>query len=525
MKVNPAKGNVAFGSALHGWGFTIDGAKKAGIRFSNIIEAYADKKHATMRKVLPVHEAIVGMAFTHLPNPKNAQAYRVDRIWSGNRNSQSGQAIADCSDNTFAIMCVTNVAAQEDGSSYVTGRVFSGQIKAGSKLYRVNAQTEVAVDKVCVSMGSFREEVESVSAGNIAVLVVPKMMAAGETLVDVEHKAGLVPFESINYVSEPVMTAAVEPKNPKDILPLLKALQKLVTDDPNLTFSVDKETGEYLLNVMGELHLEVALNALKSSVDGVELTVSPPRVVYRESVTKTGVEALAKSPNKKNAFTVRVEPQKEAPANPLVVEEVGSILSVDEQRNVLVDCTGKTEQADAQTLESLIGGFEFACKAGPLCGEPMQHVKVSLTGIDLSENPEQRSISEIMRGVGKAIYGSFLTAKPALLEPVYKTVVPVPTDLAGECSRIITTRRGKISSFEQKGLLTVLVGHIPVSETFGLSKEMRSSTSGRAFWQNMLDTWETVNEKLSAKVISEIRQRKGLPKEVPQAGRFLEEKA
>jgi elongation factor 2 len=524
-KVNPAKGNVAFGSALHGWGFTIDAAKKAGIRFSDIIKAYADKKQVTLRKVLPVYEAIVGMAVMHLPSPKDAQAYRVERIWAGNRNSKSGQAIAGCSDDDFAVMCVTNVTAQEDdGSSYVTGRVFSGQIKAGSKLYRVNAQTEIAVDRVCVSMGSFREEVESATAGNIAVLVVPKMVAAGETLVDVEHKAGMVPFESINYVSEPVMTAAVEPKNPKDILPLLKALQKLVTEDPNLTFSVDKETGEYLLNVMGELHLEVALNTLKRIVDGVELAVSTPRVVYRESVTKLGVEALARSPNKKNVFTIKVAPQEEALANQPVIEESGSILSVDEQRNVLIDCTGKTEQTNAQVLESLIGGFEFACKAGPLCGEPMQHVKVSLTRMDLSEDPEQRSITEIMRGVGKAIFGSFLTAKPALLEPVYKTVVTVPTELAGECSRIITTRRGKISSFEQKGLLTVIVGHIPVSESFGLSKEMRSSTSGRAFWQNMLDTWDVVPEKLASDVISEIRRRKGLPQNVPPASRFLEEK-
>jgi elongation factor 2 len=276
---------------------------------------------------------------------------------------------------------------------------------------------------------------------------------------------------------------------------------------------------------MGELHLEVALNQLKSLIDGVELAVSQPRVVYRESVTKKGVEALARSPNKKNAFTVRVEPQEEAKPNQPVIEELGNILSVDEQRNVLVDCTGKADGIDAHALESIIGGFEFACKAGPLCGEPMRHVKVSLTKVELVDDGELRSMTEVMHGVGKAIFGSFLTAKPLLLEPVYKTIVTVPTELAGECSRIISTRRGKIRSFEQKGLLTVIVGHIPVSETFGLSKEMRSATSGRAFWQNMLDTWETVNEKLSAKVISEIRQRKGLPKEVPQAGRFLEEKA
>ena len=128
-----------------------------------------------------------------------------------------------------------------------------------------------------------------------------------------------------------------------------------------------------------------------------------------------------------------------------------------------------------------------------------------------------------MRGVGKAIFGSFLTANPMLLEPVYRTVITVPTELAGECSKIISSRRGKISVFEQKGVSTVITGYIPVAETFGLSAELRSATSGRAFWQSMFNRWEKVPEKLEAKTIKEIRKRKGLPSEVPKAERFLEE--
>jgi translation elongation factor EF-G len=95
--------------------------------------------------------------------------------------------------------------------------------------------------------------------------------------------------------------------------------------------------------------------------------------------------------------------------------------------------------------------------------------------------------------------------------------------LAGECSRIISSRRGKILSFDQKGVLTVVTGFIPVAETFGLSKELRSTTSGRAFWQSLHDHWEQVPEKLAAKVISELRKRKGLPADVPASSRFLEE--
>jgi len=110
-----------------------------------------------------------------------------------------------------------------------------------------------------------------------------------------------------------------------------------------------------------------------------------------------------------------------------------------------------------------------------------------------------------------------------LFEPVYKTVITVSTELAGECSRILNSRRGKVSAFEQKGALAVVTGYLPVAETFGLSEELRSATSGRAFWQSMFDSWERVPEKLAAKVIRQVRKRKGLQSEIPKPDRFLEE--
>jgi elongation factor 2 len=102
-------------------------------------------------------------------------------------------------------------------------------------------------------------------------------------------------------------------------------------------------------------------------------------------------------------------------------------------------------------------------------------------------------------------------------------VISVPTELFGECIRIITSRRGKILGTEQKGLLTIITGRIPIAETFGLSKELRSATSGKALWQNMLDCWQQVPEKLAEKVISEVRVRKGLAPQVPSPSKFSEE--
>jgi elongation factor 2 len=323
----------------------------------------------------------------------------------------------------------------------------------------------------------------------------------------------MVPFEGISYVSEPVVTLAIEPKNPKDIPVLLDALEKLASEDPNLKVTADKATGEYLLSGMGELHLEVAINQLRSSCD-MDVNVSSPRVVYMESVEKKGIIALAKSPNKQSSFRVQVAPDEQE------VEGQVSILSVDERCNVLLDCSGKTEPLPEEVLEAVIGGFEFACKAGPLCGEPVRNSKVNLVDFQLSSKFDS---DEVMRGVGKAFFGSFLTAKPVLLEPVYKIILTVSSELASESSRILGTRRGKVASFEQKGLLTVISGIIPVSETFGFSKELRSATSGRAFWQSFFDHWEKMPPKLASRVVKDLRQRKGLTPEVPKPEKFLEQ--
>ena len=517
-KIDASSGNVAFGAALHGWGFTMEMAKERGLKFSDIITAYMKGDCKELAKALPVYEAIFEMAIKKLPNPREAQTYRIEEIWDGHVESPIGQALVDCSDDGPAVFYVANVHS-DDAGTVATGRVFSGKLQKGDRLHLVDALAETVVDQVDIDMGPFREEVNSVPAGNLASVTLIGEVKAGETLVDFEYKAEMVPFEGINYVSEPVVTLAIEPKNPQDIPVLLEALDKLASEDPNLKVVADKETGEYLLSGMGELHLEVANNQLKSSC-GFEVAFSSPRVVYMESVEKKGAVALAKSPNKQNSFWVQVEPDGEDQAKSSAAEESAGILSVDEHRNVLLDCSGKTEPVSEEVLEAIIAGFEFACKDGPLCGEPLRHVQVNLVDFQLCGDFDS---AEIMRGVGKAVFGSFLTADPALLEPIYKIIITVASELAGESSRMLSSRRGKVTLFEQKGLLTVISGFIPVSETFGFSKELRSATSGRAFWQMFFDHWEKMPPKLSLQVISDLRQRKGLSPEVPKPEKFTEQ--
>jgi elongation factor 2 len=520
-KADPAEGNVAFGSALHKWGFTVDIAREKSVKFSSILDAYENEAYEKLTRQLPLHAAILDMAIEHVPNPLEAQKYRVEKIWKGIVASELGKAMTNCDDNGPIVACITNVQSDSNTDIIATGRVFSGTVRNGDNVYLVNAQAKHVIQQVSVYMGAIREPVEQVAAGNIAAFSGLEMARAGETLVATELKADMIPFERIKYMSEPVVTVAVEPKNPTALPALLKAMEQLETEDPNLNVLVNKDTGEYLLSGMGELHLEIAAKHLRDMLSDVDFAVSSPRVVYRESATLKGIIAAASSPNKKNKFTAQVEPLAEETISSLGTPRGKDVLVIDEYKNVLMDCTAKHELF--QVLDFIISGFRFACRAGPLCGEPMRGVKVNLIDIQLNENAELHEPIEVMRGIGKAVFGSFLTAKAVLLEPIYKTVVSSFSELAGECSKIISSRRGRVSAFEQKGAFTVVTGFIPVAETFGLSEELRSATSGRAFWQSIFDHWETIPKRLETKVIAEIRKSKGLPSQVPKAERFLEE--
>jgi elongation factor 2 len=346
-KASAAEGNVVFGSALHRWGFTLKTAREKNMKFSSIINAYKTTEYKKLQKLLPLHNAILDMTIKHVPNPLEAQKYRVEKIWKGNTASHVGKAMTDCNDNGPVVACITNVQAVPNAGLIATGRVFSGTVKSGAKVYLVNAQAEQVVKQVSVYMGAFREPVDQVAAGNIAALSGLETVRAGETLVAAEHRQDMVPFERVRYISEPVVTVTVEPKNPAALPDLLEAMEQLATEDPNLKVSVNEDTGEYLLSGMGELHLEIAVKHLKD-INNMEIAVSLPRVVYREKATAKGIEATARSPNMQNRFTVQVEPLDEKSVNILEKEtsetrNAAEVLAVDEYGNMIVDCTAKPE--------------------------------------------------------------------------------------------------------------------------------------------------------------------------------------
>jgi elongation factor 2 len=546
-KVDPSKGTVAFGSALHKWGFTLDIAQEKGIKFGDVIEAYNNGQEEELAETVPLHTAILNMAVKNLPNPVDAQKYRVPKVWKGEIDSEIGKAMLECDDNGPTVMCLTAAQMDPHAGLVATGRLFSGTINEGDRIYLVGAKKDYRVQQVSMYMGAYREVVGKIGAGNISAVLGLDLARAGETLVDVKNKDAMVPFENIQYVSEPVITIAIEPKHPRELPRLIELMDRLAIDDPNLVTKINKETGEYLLSGMGELHLEIAVKFLKQYGGGLELITSQPLVVYRETASTKGVVAMAKSPNKHSRFWVQVEPLDqnvvdlmekgslfEAMGNKRITtalrEEAGwsaqeakNVWALEEHRNILVDMT-KGIQYLREVKETVNSGFRWAAKNGPLSDEPIRGVKVTLLDAKLHEDPVHRGPAQIMPAMKRAFWGSFLTAKPVLIEPIYKIGVSVPHQFVGEVTGLITRKRGRIVDSEQKGPITNIKGFLPVSETFGLSADMRSATSGHAFWQTQFDHWEKVPESLSMDVIAGIRKRRGLPPEIPKANKFIDEK-
>lgn len=152
-KVDPKKGNVAFGSALHKWGFTLDIAQSKGIKFSDVAEAYEKERGEELQKAIPLHNAILEMVVKHLPNPVEAQKYRVPKIWKGELESDVGKAMMNCDDNGPTVMCFTSAQMDPHAGLIATGRILSGAIKEGDQAFLVGVKKEYRVQQVSVYMG------------------------------------------------------------------------------------------------------------------------------------------------------------------------------------------------------------------------------------------------------------------------------------------------------------------------------------------------------------------------------------
>jgi len=540
FKVSITNDSVAFGSSKDRWGFTLSMAKTKNMGFKDVYEGYNRGDISSLVENFQLHEAILSMVIKHIPPPNVAQKYRIPKIWKGNPESEIYKAMIECDDNGPTVMMVTNVVVDPQAGPVAVGRLFSGTVRDGDLLYLINAKRQERVQSVSMFMGPFREIVGYLPAGNIPALLGLQHASAGETLSSVKD---IVPFESIKYVSEPVVTIAVEPKNPRDLPKLIDILQNMHLEDPNLVVTINQETGETLLSGMGVLHLEIATTLIQDQ--GIEIITSKPLINYRETITTKAGPVMAKSPNKHNKVYIRVEPLDEETINLIITgqinenmdrkqiakilrdhgwdaDEAKGVVAIDERGNVFVDET-KGVQFLQESMDSLRAGFVDAMTNGPLAYEYVRGAKVILHHFVPHEDPAHRTYAQLMPASRRAILGAMLLAKPTLLEPILSIEVKGVADILGPAIGVITSKRGKIVNMTQKDVFAVVQGEIPAAETFDLAEVMRGATAGKAVWNTSFKGWAPVPANMLGQLITSIRKRKGLPPEVPKPEEFIDE--
>ncbi len=546
-KVRWENDSVAFGSALHGWGMTAGIAQAKGIKFSDITDAYSRDDREFLKNNLPLHESVLDMVVRHVPNPIEAQSYRIDRIWKDKHDEEIIEALKTCDPDGPLIIGVNAAKVDPHAGIVVTGRVFSGRVREGQEIYLLNAKKTQRVQQASLYMGPYRVRMPEIPAGNIAALLGVESASSGETLVAPSIKDRVLSgFEAIRYVTEPVVTVAVEAKSPAELPKLIDTLRKLSLQDPNLIMTHNQETGEILLKGTGELHLEVSLYEVKKA--GIGFTVSEPTVVYRESIRGASPEpVLAKSPNKLNRIWItaermsdelfellrsgevreRMDPRRAArllrEMGGLPTDDARNVWKLDEENhNLFINRTVGVQRLD-EVREILKQGFNWVMGEGPLAGEPVMGVIVRLVNAMIHEDPAHRGPAQLVPAIRRAIFGALLSADPVLLEPIYEIQVTTPPELIGNVVSLLSQKRGRVTGIEERGRISVVKGYVPVRETLGgFSNEMRSATGGRAFWQTKFSHWAPLPKSMMTDVIMEIRRRKGMKEEIPRAEDYMD---
>ena len=531
-KVSIQDGSVAFGSARENWALSFSFMKKKGITFKNILEMYKmpeDERKKWVWSNAPLNEVILDMAIKHLPNPIEAQKYRIGRIWRGESESEFGKDLVNCNKDGSVAYCVTRVMIDpKTGREMAAGRLFSGTIKSGMQVYLNNAKKYERVQQVYMYNGIKPQIIDGVVAGNVLALA-GISAEAGETITEQpEH-----PFEELRHIFEPVITKAIEPTKPQDLAKVVEVLKAAAKEDPSIKIKIDEQTGECLMSGMGELHLEIIENRIITE-KGVQIKSSPPIVVYRETVVKKSIEVEGKSPNKHNKFYLTVEPLPDAIYEAIKrgdLSETRLKKKDDTVVKTLVNCGIENKNAlkfrefykgnalvdntrgivhIGEVIELIMDGFDQVMDGGPLAREPCAKLLVTLNDCKLHEDSIHRGPAQVLPAVREAIREAMVNATAVIFEPIQVLQIEGTMDHMGPISKLIANKRGQLLDMTQEGNYITVKAKLPVGEMFGLSSELRSATEGRGTFYVADQVYEKLPLELQQKLIQQIRQRKGL---------------
>jgi elongation factor G len=331
-----------------------------------------------------------------------------------------------------------------------------------------------------------REERESATAGHIVAVMGLKDTTTGETLCD---PANPIVLESMNF-PDPVISVAIEPKTKGDQEKLGVAIQRLAEEDPTFRVHGDEETGQTIIEGMGELHLEVLVDRMRREFK-VEANVGRPQVAYRETLTRK-VEKIDYTHKKQSGGAGQFG---------RVIMDVEPLVGSEANYEFVNAVTGG--RIPREYIPSVDNGCQEAMQTGVLAGYPMVNVKVTLQ--DGAYHDVDSSELAFKIAGSMAFKEGARKAGPVLLEPLMSVEVVTPEDFMGDVIGDLNSRRGQIQAMDERSGAKVVRALVPLSEMFGYVGDLRSRTQGRASYTMEFDSYAQVPEHVSKEIIAKVK--------------------
>ena len=361
-------------------------------------------------------------------------------------------------------------------------RVYSGTLDKGDKVVNTTTGKEERIGRILRMHANSREDIDTISTGDIVAGVGIKNSKTGDTLSSPKDQ---IQLETMTFPA-PVISVAIEPKSKADEEKLSEGLQKLAEEDPTFKVHSDEETGQTIISGMGELHLDILVDRLKREFK-VEANIGKPQVAYREALkTSTNVEAKyirqSGGRGQYGHVIMEFEPISEG------YEFVDLI---------------KSGRIPKEYIPSVNAGVKAAMESGVLAGYPLVNVKATLTDgtfhdVDSSEMAFKIAGSMALKDGAKK-------AGVKLLEPIMQVEVVTPEDFMGDVVGDLSSRRGKIAEMGQRGTAKVVSATVPLSEMFGYATDLRSRTQGRATFTMQFDSYEDVPDAITREITASVK--------------------
>jgi elongation factor G len=369
-------------------------------------------------------------------------------------------------------------------------RIYSGTLNAGDTVFNSRTGKKERINRLYQMHANKQNPRDKIEAGDICAGVGFKDIITGDTLCDVKHQISL---ETMTF-PEPVIGVAIEPKTQADVDKLGAALHKLAEEDPTFKVAFDEDSGQTIINGMGELHIEILIDRLKREFK-VECNVGAPQVAYKEAITTVVAhrEIFKKQSGGRGKFAdIQVV---FSPAD----NDVTGLQFVNEI---------KGGNIPKEYIPSIEKGFRDAMRNGVLAGYPLDSLKVVLKDGSFHAVDSDSLSFEIC--AKQAFRHGLRKAKSVLLEPIMSAEVVTPEEYMGDVIADFNRRRGQVEGMETKAGARVIKAKVPLAERFGYVTVLRTLSSGRATSTLEFSHYEAVPENLATEIIEKIKGTKAV---------------